>query len=144
MSDGNAEVKDCAPEADDDEGNDVKPVSGKLPQSQRPGGKKRMVAAFVAFVGAGYSVSMFRSLPALHKRCCEFAIQNDASDSSPERDDSRLASKGLNASALAGHAVQPRHQDYRGRAVQGHVCSGLHHPAECQGSNEGDTRCTSP
>ena len=31
--------------------------SGKLPQSQRPGGKKRMVAVFVAFVGAGYSVS---------------------------------------------------------------------------------------
>lgn len=30
---------------------------GKLPQSQRPGGKKRMVAVFVAFVGAGYSVS---------------------------------------------------------------------------------------
>ena len=31
--------------------------NGKLPQSQRPGGKKRMVAMFVAFVGAGYSVS---------------------------------------------------------------------------------------
>ena len=31
--------------------------NGKLPQSQRPGGKKRMVAVFVAFVGAGYSVS---------------------------------------------------------------------------------------
>ena len=70
MTDGDAEVKGCAPEADDDERNDEKPVSGKLPQSQRPGGKKRMVAAFVAFVGAGYSVSMSRSLFALHKRCC--------------------------------------------------------------------------
>lgn len=30
----------------------------KLTTSQRPGGKKRMVAVFVAFVGAGYSVSL--------------------------------------------------------------------------------------
>lgn len=29
----------------------------RIPQSQRPGGKKRKVALFVAFVGAGYSVS---------------------------------------------------------------------------------------
>lgn len=30
--------------------------TSKVPQSQRPGGKKRKVALFVAFVGAGYSV----------------------------------------------------------------------------------------
>ena len=70
LSDGNAKVEDCAPEAIDCERNDEKPVSGKLPQSQRPGGKKRMVAAFVAFVGAGYSVSLSRSLTALRRRCC--------------------------------------------------------------------------
>jgi hypothetical protein len=29
----------------------------RVPQSQRPGGKKRKVALFVAFVGVGYSVS---------------------------------------------------------------------------------------
>lgn len=31
--------------------------AGRVPQSQRPGGKKRKVALYVAFVGAGYSVS---------------------------------------------------------------------------------------
>lgn len=37
-------------------GSDAAATDGKLPQSQRPGGKKRKVALYVAFVGAGYSV----------------------------------------------------------------------------------------
>lgn len=51
-----ADMAERKPEAD--AADDIKAASdsGKLPQSQRPGGKKRMVAAFVAFVGAGYSV----------------------------------------------------------------------------------------
>ena len=35
-------------------------TNGKVPQSLRPGGKKRKVALYIAFVGAGYSV---RHLP---------------------------------------------------------------------------------
>lgn len=31
-------------------------AAAKVPQSQREGGKKRKVAVFIAFVGAGYSV----------------------------------------------------------------------------------------
>lgn len=41
-----------APAADDAAGS-----NGKVPQSLRPGGKKRKVALYIAFVGAGYSVS---------------------------------------------------------------------------------------
>ncbi len=37
--------------------------AGRVPQSQRPGGKKRKVALYVAFVGAGYSVSAPVNVP---------------------------------------------------------------------------------
>ena len=50
-------MDDTGPKADAADDGKKAIGSGKLPQSQRPGGKKRMVAAFVAFVGAGYSVS---------------------------------------------------------------------------------------
>ena len=51
-------MADCKPKADAADAAAIACGDGKVPQSQRPGGKKRMVAVFVAFVGAGYSVSV--------------------------------------------------------------------------------------
>ena len=61
IADMPAEMAERKPKADAADGAKAASDTGKLPQSQRPGGKKRMVAAFVAFVGAGYSVGT--SLP---------------------------------------------------------------------------------
>ena len=47
----------------------------KVPQSQRPGGKKRKVALCVAFVGAGYSVNV------IYGPCCLALLPSHSSDS---------------------------------------------------------------
>ena len=50
MGDGGSEVPESTP------AEVLEQEASKLTQSQRAGGKKRKVAVFVAFVGAGYSV----------------------------------------------------------------------------------------
>lgn len=50
MGDGGSEFPESTP------AEVLEQEASKLTQSQRAGGKKRKVAVFVAFVGAGYSV----------------------------------------------------------------------------------------